>query len=117
MMVTEMTRGLRTAVAALLVPVAGPAASAVAAIAVMVSVRDGVAVGVSPGAVVAGVALVVARLLPGPARPLMRMHGAWRRSVMTAVRALMRPAYDARREDCERFSGVAGRVRGGDYEN
>src|SRR5699024_12376060 len=109
MMVTEMTRGLRMAVAALLVPVAHPAASALAAIEVMMSVRDGVALGVSTAAVVAGLALVEARLLPGLGRPLMRMHGARRRSVVARVRGVIRAAYGQGQEGWEGIGSRAGR--------
>lgn len=110
-----MSRAVRAVVAALLLPVAHPAVSALVVIIVTVTVRDGVALGVSTAAVMAGLALVVAKLLPGLARPLMRMHGAWRRSVMTAVRALMRPPHGAGRSGEERPAAARGRVKGGDY--
>lgn len=110
-----MTRALRAALAAVLLPVAHPAATALVVITAVVALRDGLGLGLSTAFVVAGLALVAAKLLPGLARPLIRAYRGWSRSVMGVVRALMRPAHGARRGREERPGDAGARVRGADY--
>lgn len=109
-------RALRVIAAVLLVLIAHPAVTVLVVIGGVVALRDSLSLGLATALVVAAVARVVGLAAPGLARVAVRAHRRWTRTVMAAVRALIRPRSGARRGSEERPGEAARTVRGGEYQ-